>query len=103
MHAESLPAAHKAFHDRISAFIPAERMFLGPFRSLALGDDASFYRLIPKIVVKAVTEAEVARILRAAVEHVAVTFSTAGVSLSGNRRPVAFASSPGGAFHGIVS
>ena len=82
--AESLPAAHKAFHDRISAFIPAERLFLGPFRNLALGDDASFYRLIPKIVIKAVTEAEVARILRAAAaEHVAVTFRTAGTSLSG--------------------
>jgi D-lactate dehydrogenase len=83
-HADSLPAAHKAFYDRITAFLPAKRIICGPFRNLALGDDASFYRLIPKIVVKAVTEAEVAKLLRAAAaEHVAVTFRTAGTSLSG--------------------
>lgn len=81
---QSLPPAHQAFHADIAVFIPAERIFLGPFRTLALGDDASFYRLIPKIVVKAVSEDEVARLLRAAsTRKVAVTFRTAGTSLSG--------------------
>jgi len=80
----ALPPAHRAFYDRITACIPADRIFLGPFHNLALGDDASFYRLVPKIVVKAATEAEVARLLRAAsAERVAVTFRTAGTSLSG--------------------
>ncbi|KHK04521.1 FAD-binding and (Fe-S)-binding domain-containing protein [Desulfovibrio sp. TomC] len=83
-HTDTLPAAHKAFYDRVRAFLPAERVILGPFRNLALGDDASFYRLVPKIVVKAVTQDEVAKLLRAAsVEGVAVTFRTAGTSLSG--------------------
>lgn len=62
----TLPPAHRAFFDRITAFIPADRILLGPFHNLALGDDASFYRLVPKIVVKATTEDEVARLLRAA-------------------------------------
>lgn len=80
----SLPPAHQAFFARIATFIPADRIFLGPFHNLALGDDASFYRLVPKIVVKAATEDEVARLLRAAsAERVAVTFRTAGTSLSG--------------------
>jgi D-lactate dehydrogenase len=79
-----LPPAHQAFFDRIAAFIPAGRIFRGPFHNLALGGDASFYRLVPKIVVKAVTPDEVARLLRAAsAEQVAVTFRTAGTSLSG--------------------
>lgn len=82
--AGNLPSAHQAFLKRISAFIPADRLFLGPFHNLALGDDASFYRLVPKIVVKAATADEVARLLRAAsAEQVAVTFRTAGTSLSG--------------------
>jgi D-lactate dehydrogenase len=80
----TLPPAHRAFHDRIIDCIPAERIFLGPFHNLALGDDASFYRLVPKIVVKAITPDEVAKLLRAAsAEKVAVTFRTAGTSLSG--------------------
>ena len=81
---QSLPSAHRAFYDLLTTFIPKERIFLGPFRNLALGDDASFYRLVPKIVVKAVTPDEVARLLRAASQtQVAVTFRTAGTSLSG--------------------
>ncbi|UJX40047.1 FAD-binding oxidoreductase [Desulfovibrio sp. JY] len=83
-HDSTLPPAHKTFYDRIAAFIPADRIFLGPFHTLALGDDASFYRLVPKIVVKATTEAEVSHILSAASDaKVAVTFRTAGTSLSG--------------------
>ncbi len=79
-----LPPAHQAFYERIRAFIPADRIVLGPFRNLALGDDASFYRLVPKIVVKVTSPDAVARLLRAAAaEGVAVTFRTAGTSLSG--------------------
>lgn len=79
-----LPQVYKAFHDRISAFIPSERLFSGPFTNLAYGDDASFYRLVPKIVVKARTIDEVSRLLTVASElKVPVTFRTAGTSLSG--------------------
>lgn len=83
-HAASLPAAHKEFHDRMLGLLPADRVFLGPFHTLALGDDASFYRLVPKIVVKVKDAGEVAWLLRAASDTgVAVTFRTAGTSLSG--------------------
>ncbi|WP_300164172.1 FAD-binding and (Fe-S)-binding domain-containing protein [Solidesulfovibrio sp.] len=83
-HACALPPAHKDFYDRILGFIPRDRVFLGPFSALALGDDASFYRLVPKIVVKVRDAREVAWLLRAASDaKVAVTFRTAGTSLSG--------------------
>ena len=53
-------------------------------RTLAYGTDASFYRLIPKIVVRADNEAEVAKILQQAGEQrIPVTFRAAGTSLSG--------------------
>ncbi len=82
--ADTLPPAHKAFYDRLAVFIPADRVFLGPFHTLALGDDASFYRLVPRIVVKVKTAGEVAWLLRAASDtRVPVTFRTAGTSLSG--------------------
>jgi D-lactate dehydrogenase len=55
-----------------------------PLRTLAYGTDASFYRLIPKLVVRANTEAEVSRILRLTGESgIPVTFRAAGTSLSG--------------------
>ncbi|MDR3640779.1 MAG: FAD-binding and (Fe-S)-binding domain-containing protein [Humidesulfovibrio sp.] len=81
---QQLPDTYQQFHQRISAFLPAERIFCGPFANLALGDDASFYRLVPKIVVKAKTPDEVALLLRAATElKTPVTFRAAGTSLSG--------------------
>ena len=79
-----LTGIHKRYHERISAFIPADRLFCGPFTNLAYGDDASFYRLVPKIVVKARTPGEVSRLLAEASSlKVPVTFRTAGTSLSG--------------------
>src|SRR5690606_24369888 len=50
----------------------------------AFGTDASFYRLIPKLVVRVESEAEVVALLKLAGEHrVPVTFRAAGTSLSG--------------------
>jgi len=43
---------YKAFAEEITGFIPAERQFTDPVRTLAYGTDASFYRLNPKMVVK---------------------------------------------------
>ena len=55
-----------------------------PFRMLAFGTDASFYRLVPKIVVKVNTPEEVAHLLRTAGPlRIPVTFRAAGTSLSG--------------------
>ncbi|RHW22270.1 FAD-binding and (Fe-S)-binding domain-containing protein [Pseudomonas jilinensis] len=64
--------------------IPAERLFDDPLSTLAFGTDASFYRLIPQLVVRVESETEVIALLRLANSHqVPVTFRAAGTSLSG--------------------
>jgi D-lactate dehydrogenase len=80
----ALPERHRRFWDEAAAFLPPERMMSDPFRTLAFGTDASFYRLVPKVVVKARTPEEVRRLLEVAGRvAVPVTFRAAGTSLSG--------------------
>lgn len=75
---------HKQFLSEIKAFIPADRIYTDALRTLAWGTDAGFYRLVPKIVVRAKDEAEVSQLLaKASALHVPVTFRAAGTSLSG--------------------
>jgi D-lactate dehydrogenase len=77
----SLPAA---FLTAVERLIPAERRFDDPLSTLAFGTDASFYRLIPKLVVRVEAELEVVDLLKLASAHqVPVTFRAAGTSLSG--------------------
>ncbi|HEX5841139.1 MAG TPA: FAD-binding and (Fe-S)-binding domain-containing protein [Pseudomonas sp.] len=77
----SLPAA---FLTAVERLIPAERRFDDPLSTLAFGTDASFYRLIPKLVVRVEAELEVVDLLKLAGMHrVPVTFRAAGTSLSG--------------------
>jgi D-lactate dehydrogenase len=77
----SLPAEFLAATRQL---IPAERLFDDALSTLAFGTDASFYRLIPKLVVRVEREEEVVELLRLAAAHrVAVTFRAAGTSLSG--------------------
>ncbi|MGA4637435.1 FAD-binding and (Fe-S)-binding domain-containing protein [Pseudomonas solani] len=77
----SLPAAFLQTAERL---IPLERRFDDPLSTLAFGTDASFYRLIPKLIVRVESEAEVIALLKAAhAEQVPVTFRAAGTSLSG--------------------
>jgi D-lactate dehydrogenase len=55
-----------------------------PLHLLAYGSDASFYRLLPKAVIKVHGEGEVQGLLRLSQAHqVPVTFRAAGTSLSG--------------------
>ncbi len=76
-----LPAA---FLVEVERLIPAERRFDDPLSTLAFGTDASFYRLIPKLVVRIESEAEMIALLKLAhAENVPVTFRAAGTSLSG--------------------
>ncbi|KAJ1445774.1 glycolate dehydrogenase [Pelagophyceae sp. CCMP2097] len=59
-------------------------VFEDPVRTFAYGTDASFYRLIPKMVLKFETEDEIRKLLPLAVKHATpVTFRAAGTSLSG--------------------
>jgi D-lactate dehydrogenase len=61
-----------------------DRVILDPLRLLAYGTDASFYRLIPQVVVKVESEAEAAAVLAACRrDNLPVTFRAAGTSLSG--------------------
>ncbi|MEW6511557.1 MAG: FAD-binding and (Fe-S)-binding domain-containing protein [Bacteroidota bacterium] len=69
---------------RLATFLPPDRVITDPLRTLAYGTDASFYSLIPQVVVKVETEPEVLRLLSAAREaKTALTFRAAGTSLSG--------------------
>lgn len=75
---------HASLKNRLLKFIPCERLIDDPLRTLAYATDASFYRLVPKLVVKLVDENEVSRLLYYANQlNVAVTFRAAGTSLSG--------------------
>ncbi|MFG0919407.1 FAD-binding and (Fe-S)-binding domain-containing protein [Pseudomonas sp. CJQ_11] len=77
----SLPAAFLRDAERL---IPAERRFDDPTSTLAFGTDASFYRLIPKLVVRVESEDEVVGLIKLAQrERVPITFRAAGTSLSG--------------------
>ncbi|WP_122610865.1 FAD-binding and (Fe-S)-binding domain-containing protein [Pseudomonas viridiflava] len=77
----SLPAA---FLRDAEQLIPADRRFDDPLSTLAFGTDASFYRLIPKLVIRVESEDEVVALLQLAQrDKVPVTFRAAGTSLSG--------------------
>ncbi|EWY36639.1 hypothetical protein N825_09970, partial [Skermanella stibiiresistens SB22] len=81
-------ADQRAAHDRIGAefigLLGADRVILDPLRLLAYGTDASFYRLVPRVVVKVDTEREITAVLAACRrDRLPVTFRAAGTSLSG--------------------
>lgn len=77
----SLPAA---FLNDVAQLIPPNRRFDDPLSTLAFGTDASFYRLIPQLVIRVESEDEVVTLLQwAQRDHVPVTFRAAGTSLSG--------------------
>mgnify|MGYP001198511069 CR=1 FL=1 len=79
-----LTGKYRDFFRRIKTTIPADRLVTDPMRTIAYGTDASFYRLIPKIVINVENELEVQRILReAGTLELPVTFRAAGTSLSG--------------------
>ena len=81
---DALPAAYRALHDRLGAALPPEQLVVDPLRLLAMGTDASFYRLVPRLAVKVRDAAEAGRVLAAAAElRLPVTFRAAGTSLSG--------------------
>ncbi|SEK81739.1 FAD-binding and (Fe-S)-binding domain-containing protein [Halomonas daqiaonensis] len=68
----------------LAAAIPAERLIDDPLRTLAYGTDASFYRLIPQLVVRPESEDELQLILaECRARQLPVTFRAAGTSLSG--------------------
>ena len=72
------------FYKQISTKINEDRIFTDKLHTLAYGTDASFYRLIPKMVIKTDNADQVQDILELANEmELSVTFRAAGTSLSG--------------------
>ena len=75
---------YTSFLKDIYHFIPKDRVYTDELRRLAWGTDASFYRLVPQIVIRSDSETEISGILKAAQAHrLPVTFRAAGTSLSG--------------------
>jgi D-lactate dehydrogenase len=78
------PTAHQTLRERLAREIPVERLVTDPLRRLAWGTDASFYRLVPELIVVLETEAELVSLLGHARElKTPLTFRAAGTSLSG--------------------
>ena len=69
---------------QILAMLPAESIIQDISRRRALAVDASFYQLIPLLVLKLSSLEQVQNVLRLSAQYrVAVTFRAAGTSLSG--------------------
>ncbi|BDG01040.1 FAD-binding and (Fe-S)-binding domain-containing protein [Anaeromyxobacter oryzae] len=97
----ALPPAYRATREDLLGFLPEERVICDPLRRLALGTDASFYRLVPQLVVRVRTAEEVARLLGAAARRaLPVTFRAAGTSLSGQAVSDSILAVVAGAFRG---
>ena len=79
-----LTGKYQDLYQVLSSAIPPERLIHDDLRTLAYGTDASFYRLIPKLVVKAESEEEILAVLQACRSlQIPYTFRAAGTSLSG--------------------
>ena len=79
-----LKAPYDLLHRELQPRIPAERLITDPLRLLAWGTDASFYRLVPQLVVVVDDEDELRLVLqRCAAHRTPLTFRAAGTSLSG--------------------
>ncbi|MFV0419998.1 MAG: FAD-binding and (Fe-S)-binding domain-containing protein [Dysgonomonas sp.] len=79
-----LPAKYWLLAKELSKIIPSERIITNPLQLLAYGTDASFYRLIPKIVVQVHNEEEAVQVINLSGKlNIPITFRAAGTSLSG--------------------
>lgn len=79
-----LSKEYKQYVTRISTVVSKNRIFTSKAETLAYGTDASFYRLIPKIVIQSKSVEEVSFLLAEATAlGLPVTFRAAGTSLSG--------------------
>ena len=74
----------KEFLDELRQFMPSDRIYTDELRTLGWGTDASFYRQIPKVVLRSDGEEEISKIVSSAKKYkLPFTFRAAGTSLSG--------------------
>lgn len=79
-----LDAKYQDFYNQIKDKLHTDSIFTDKLHLLTYGTDASFYRLIPKIVIKVDNAKQVKSIIELAHDmDLAVTFRAAGTSLSG--------------------
>ena len=72
------------FLSDIRQFLPSDRIYTDELRTLGWGTDASFYRQIPKVVIRSDGEEEIAKIVKICKKYkLPFTFRAAGTSLSG--------------------
>ena len=72
------------FLSELRQFLPSERIYTDELRTLGWGTDASFYRQIPKVVIRSDGEEEISKIVAACRKfQIPFTFRAAGTSLSG--------------------
>ena len=72
------------FLSDLRQFLPADRIYTDELRTLGWGTDASFYRQIPKVVIRSDGEEEISKIVKACQKYkLPFTFRAAGTSLSG--------------------
>ena len=72
------------FLSELRQFLPADRIYTDELRTLGWGTDASFYRKIPKVVIRSDGEAEISKIVCVCRKYkLSFTFRAAGTSLSG--------------------
>ena len=75
---------YQIFYDKIKHQVPSHQIFTDELHTLVYGTDASFYRLIPKIVIKVDTAIQVQNIISLCYAmDLALTFRAGGTSLSG--------------------
>ena len=58
----ALPPPYRRFHGALAGALPADRLVCDPLRTLAYGTDASFYRLVPRVVAQVRSADEVAEL-----------------------------------------
>ena len=73
-----------SFLTELRQFLPSDRVYTDELRTLGWGTDASFYRQIPKVVIRSDGEEEISKIVGLCRKYkLPFTFRAAGTSLSG--------------------
>ena len=74
----------KQFESTVAQYLDGSNIMTSQVQRYAYGTDASFYRLIPQIILKADTESQIQQIILSANKYqIPITFRAAGTSLSG--------------------
>ena len=78
------PQAYADFLSALRQIVTNDRIYTDELRTLGWGTDASFYRQIPKVVIRSDGEEEISQIVRLCRKYaLPFTFRAAGTSLSG--------------------